>query len=127
MTRPCTAPGQHTRLIRDQAPFVLLREVFTGWLSLPDEQLRALRSQARDSGWWLLKRERDRPAHRGRHPLDNARAIRGWSRLPVASASADRGIGRSVAEAVDPAGAAREITELVGRRHGSRHAHRRFE
>lgn len=289
--------------VRDQALFVLLREVGTGWLSLPDEQLRALYSQARDGGWWLLKRERDRHAHRGslqapsdrqgfrqlrdgrcvqialdlrdldlavrvaraavqagvdlievgdplikeyglralsevkrqvpeavivaemmsadwgreqvvlaaeagadavlligpatassvsaavaagtrlgvpiildvassqlneawiremerlgidgftvttnidlgvrgRHPLDNARTIRGWSRLPVAvsggfsptdydiAASPDWDIliiGRSVAEAVDPAGAAREITELVDRRHGSRHAHRRFE
>ncbi|MEU4243120.1 orotidine 5'-phosphate decarboxylase / HUMPS family protein [Actinoplanes sp. NPDC026619] len=65
---------------------------------------------------------------RGRHPFDNARAIRGWSRLPVAVsggfsptdhdivASRDWDIliiGRSIAEAVDPAHAAREIIDLV--------------
>jgi 3-keto-L-gulonate-6-phosphate decarboxylase/transcriptional regulator with XRE-family HTH domain len=290
--------------VRDQALFVLLREAHTGWLSLPEEQLGVLHKQARESSWWLLKRERDLRAHRGplqapsarqgfrqlrdgssvqvaldlrdldlavrvaraantagadlievgdplikeygllalsevkrqipdavvvaemmsadwgreqvvlaaeagadavlligpatassvsaavaagarlgvpilldvavsqlnemwihemerlgidgftvttnidlgvrgRHPLDNARAIRGWSRLPVAVSGGfsptDHGIiaspdwdiliiGRSVAEAIDPAIAAREITELVGRRRqGSRHAHRRVE
>ncbi|MEU4215863.1 orotidine 5'-phosphate decarboxylase / HUMPS family protein [Actinoplanes sp. NPDC026623] len=80
---------------------------------------------------------------RGRHPLDTARAIRSWSRLPVAVSggfsSTDHDIvaspdwdiliiGRSVAEAVDPAEAARQLIDLVRRRQsGRRHAHRRDE
>jgi 3-keto-L-gulonate-6-phosphate decarboxylase len=80
---------------------------------------------------------------RGQHPLDNARAIRDWSQLPVAVSGgfsptdhdiiASREwdiliIGRSIAEAVDPAHAAREIVELVrDRRNRSEHAHRRAD
>jgi 3-keto-L-gulonate-6-phosphate decarboxylase/transcriptional regulator with XRE-family HTH domain len=78
---------------------------------------------------------------RGQHPLDNARAIRDWSQLPVAVSGgfsptdhdiiASRGwdiliIGRSIAEAVDPAHAAREMVDLVrDRRTRSERAHRR--
>ncbi len=65
---------------------------------------------------------------RGRHPLEKARAIRGWTRLPVAVSggfdlcdrpivdSADWDIlivGRSITEAVEPAVAAQQLVELV--------------
>jgi 3-keto-L-gulonate-6-phosphate decarboxylase/transcriptional regulator with XRE-family HTH domain len=80
---------------------------------------------------------------RGQHPLDNARAIRDWSQLPVAVSGgfsptdhdiiASRGwdiliIGRSITEAVNPAQAAREIIDLVpDRGTRSEHAHCRAE